>query len=453
MCIMSGVDAIPVPSIGQYGTQLISVVSPMVGGVGVGFFGCLLSYQKHVKNSLGKHTVRTRCLQAVATIGSFTFSLFSLLPLVLGAPVNVVNVVRAGSLLPSNAIFSQLLGLRPLHRDDYVGTLVTISSVTCFILFVGPPGPERTQEEYLSQITRPAPVIFNIVLLTLFFGSAGCLLAGWRSHRRLPSSVITWAVSVVISCSIAAMDIATKGWAAAIHSQAHPGGWFESVVFWACFLTQACFFVVGKWGMIYGCSHCDVLVFVPLNIVLNIFFAVAAGFIVLGEASQVPSAKNWFGLTASWLCVVAGIFMLVTGPVPEEYHLTVSLKQEHPDADTQCGSDDVSEEHTDTMDADSEDGAAADRTNSGLSTQVSPTRGLFPAYWLCISQTSALARLNRAHIMGADVRRWCRDHLSGHIRQRHHRHLFCHRRSRFTPEPESPDSSAGSDSDSSETPA
>merc|ERR1719464_1213153 len=61
-----------------------------------------------------------RYLKKLATLGSFVFSLFSLIPLAAGAPINIVNVVRAGSLLPANAVFSQCFGLRPLVRDDYI---------------------------------------------------------------------------------------------------------------------------------------------------------------------------------------------------------------------------------------------------------------------------------------------------------------------------------------------
>ena len=91
-------------------------------------------------------------------IGSVVFGLASLVGLVFGS-VSLATVVRAGSTLPANAIFSpglceqlpgrqwvstdlfgsflvrvacrpspgQMFGLRPLVRDDVLGTLVTIS--------------------------------------------------------------------------------------------------------------------------------------------------------------------------------------------------------------------------------------------------------------------------------------------------------------------------------------
>jgi len=381
-------------------------------------------------------------------VGSFVFSLFSLIPLAFGAPINVVNVVRAGTLLPANAFFSQLLGLRPLLRDDYIGTLVTISGVICFIMFVGPPAPEKTQKEFLHQISRPAPVVFTVSVLVIFFGSAGWMASQMGGHKRKPSRLLAMTVSIAISCSIAAMDIATKGWAAAVRDDENA---LESPLFWVSFITQAAFFIVSKWGMIYGCSRCDVLIFVPLNIVLNIFFAVAAGMVVLGEASQVPGAKSWFGLTASWLCVVAGILLLVSGPAQTQEDLARSLKQKPPADDAHSDSGGATDETTDTVD----DTAAPD--SEPASGHIATGQHLQPALWLFINQPHAIARLNRAHISAANTRRWWRRQVVGQLRKRQRHGSVGNWLQRhgleLPPEPESPESSLGSDSDSSVTPA
>jgi len=226
------------------------------------------------------------------------------------------------------------------------------------------------------------------------------------------------------------MDVATKGWAAALRDDPQKGIW--SPLFWVSFVTQAGFFVISKWGMIYGCSRCDVLIFVPLNIVLNIFFAVAAGMVVLGEAAQVPSARSWFGLLASWLCVVTGILMLVSGPAGTQDEF--SLKPERPadEAQSDSGATD------DTTDA--EEPVALERvTSDGNSGNLHSS----PAFWLFITKSSAIARLNRAHITAAHTRRRWRQQVLGHL----------YTRKRFATHPESPESSADGDSDSSDTPA
>ncbi|CAE8631095.1 unnamed protein product [Polarella glacialis] len=67
-------------------------------------------------------------------------------------------------------------------------------------------------------------------------------------------------------------------------------------------------------GTIIGCHRCDVLLFVPLNTVLNIFVSVATGMVVLEEWRQVDS---WPGLVASALSITGGIMMLVTGPAAQ----------------------------------------------------------------------------------------------------------------------------------------
>jgi hypothetical protein len=64
-------------------------------------------------------------------------------------------------------------------------------------------------------------------------------------------------------------------------------------------------------GTIIGCNRCDVLLFVPLNTVMNIFVSVATGLVVLQEWRGVTS---WVGLTSASLSMLGGIVMLVAGP-------------------------------------------------------------------------------------------------------------------------------------------
>ncbi|CAJ1357100.1 unnamed protein product [Effrenium voratum] len=94
------------------------------------------------------------------------------------------------------------------------------------------------------------------------------------------------AVCIVTSCSSAEMDVAAKGWAAALKLGPPLVGM--------------------RVGTIIGCHRCDVLLFIPISTVLNIFVSVATGLVVLEEWQQVDS---WTGLASSSLTVLGGIIM------------------------------------------------------------------------------------------------------------------------------------------------
>jgi len=314
-------------------------------------------------------------------------------------------------------------------------------------MFVGPPGPEKTQQEFLDQIRRPAPAVFICLLLASFCGSAGWMavqLKTLKAQKGRPSRLLALAVSIVISCSVAAMDVATKGWSAALHGDPHDA--LRSTLFWASLLAQAWFFIVSKWGMLFGCSRCDVLLFVPLNIVLNIFFAVAAGMVVLGEASQVPSASNWFGILASWACVVAGILMLVRGPADIQDSPRASWKTQGCTTDeSRSDSDTLTEDDTGTGQDD--ECETVDRLDASGGARAETS--LKPPCWFLVSQTFAVDRLNRAHINAANARMWWREQVLRHLSRRPQRRHFRRWLSRHGTECMS-ERSRGEDSDSSD---
>lgn len=121
------------------------------------------------------------------------------------------------------------------------------------------------------------------------------------------------AVSLVTGCSSAFMDVSTKGWTACLRSAGGPldvvahGGW----VFWASVVGNVFFMFFLRFGLIWGCQHCDVLLFVPLNAVLNTFISVAAGIVALCEGSDVIS---WAGLVFSGISCATGTILLAGGP-------------------------------------------------------------------------------------------------------------------------------------------
>merc|ERR1719193_796095 len=117
------------------------------------------------------------------------------------------------------------------------------------------------------------------------------------------------------------MDVACKGWLAAIHDLGKHSA-LTCGTFWVSFLFNALFLIIMRAGTIHGCAKCDVLIFMPLNIVLNVFLSVATGMVVLDEGRHVQS---WVGLSFSMISVIGGIVMLVTGPAkgsaPDEAEL------------------------------------------------------------------------------------------------------------------------------------
>jgi len=68
---------------------------------------------------------------------------------------------------------------------------------------------------------------------------------------------------------------------------------FSSPVFWVALSLNVIFLVILRWGTIYGCRKCDVLIFVPLNTTANIIISVASGMICLAEYTSVPRLR-WF---------------------------------------------------------------------------------------------------------------------------------------------------------------
>eukprot|EP00306_Pavlova_sp_CCMP459_P018429 CAMPEP_0185209168 /NCGR_PEP_ID=MMETSP1140-20130426/63321_1 /TAXON_ID=298111 /ORGANISM="Pavlova sp., Strain CCMP459" /LENGTH=117 /DNA_ID=CAMNT_0027776915 /DNA_START=17 /DNA_END=367 /DNA_ORIENTATION=+ len=94
------------------------IVSSAFAGLGIGFFGCVLSKADQIRLLNGdQHTTLSKRLHSAGAIGSTIFGITSLVGLFFG-PVSLVVVVRAGSTLPANALFSQLFRLRPLTRND-----------------------------------------------------------------------------------------------------------------------------------------------------------------------------------------------------------------------------------------------------------------------------------------------------------------------------------------------
>jgi len=115
------------------------------------------------------------------------------------------------------------------------------------------------------------------------------------------------------------MDVAGKGWLGVLRDLGKSGG-LESGLFWAAFLSNVAFLIIMRAGTIYGCAKCDVLLFMPINTVLNVFLSVVTGMVVLDEGRNVYS---WSGVTFSMISVIGGIVMLVTGPaqgIVEEEH-------------------------------------------------------------------------------------------------------------------------------------
>ncbi|CAJ1388052.1 unnamed protein product [Effrenium voratum] len=381
----------PATILATYKDVLICVVASALAGVGVGFFGCLLSSaDKQRQLNGGKHTERSRIRFILGAIGSTIFGVLSLVGLAYG-PVALVVVVRAGATLPANALFSQVFHLRPLTSSDALGTLVTLSGVVCFTLFQGDPGPEVTVSVFMDVVARPVSIAWNTVLVVATLAAVlymmkeriqkrSCLL---RRSRRLNSSGLWpnfhhgrfWrkkaqpqegereereeekpmeatdtrrmcnqdlkevlAVCIVTSCSSAEMDVAAKGWAAAL--KLGPAAALESALFWISVVVNVIFLVGMRVGTIIGCHRCDVLLFIPISTVLNIFVSVATGLVVLEEWQQVDS---WTGLASSSLTVLGGIIMLVTGPAEAEASRVESSEEESETVEEESTSEEEAE--------------------------------------------------------------------------------------------------------------
>jgi len=164
-------------------------------------------------------------------------------------------------------------------------------------------------------------LIWNSCLLFLMLLAAViayCVDGGARTPTRRVSHSPTMnqtlkalAVALFIACASSIMDVAGKCWLAVLKATRNDDIVASSPAFWIAFLTNALFLVAMRVGTIYGCAKCDVLLFVPLNTMLNVFLSVATGIVVLNEGKEVYS---WVGLITSVITVVGGILMLVTGP-------------------------------------------------------------------------------------------------------------------------------------------
>lgn len=289
-------------------STVLCVLCSVGAGLGAAFFGCILSWADHVKRrNGGRHTRRSHVVAILGCIGSTLFGFSSLVGLYFG-PVTLVVVIRAGSLLPANALFSQIFGLRPLTRDDYLGTVVTISGVLCFSIFGGSPAAAPSETAFLEMMTWSGAILCNVILFFIFMGSLSALLLVNEDNPLLTNLAVTHVGGV----SSAFMDLAAKGWSAPL-AQGLDHAWYSNL-FWASLALNAAFLVTMRVSMIYGCKRCDVLMFVPLNTVLNIFYSVIAGMVVLQEYQQVIS---WPGLISASTSVLGGVVMLVSGPASD----------------------------------------------------------------------------------------------------------------------------------------
>ncbi|CAK0878022.1 unnamed protein product [Prorocentrum cordatum] len=292
----------------------ICLACSAMSGVGVGFFGCLLAASDVVRKANGnRHTRRSKLGVTIGAVGSTVFGLGSLVGLYFG-PVTFVTMARTGTALPANVVFSQVFQLRPLGRDDYLGTVITISSAICFMIFVGQPGDELSRDAF-EEVIRSAPALSLLGGLAAIWAACTVYIVALRArgmHERRGVRTAT-AVSLMTGCSSAFMDVSTKGWAACLRSAGGPlevvarGGW----LFWACVVANVFFMVFMRFGLIWGCQHCDVLLFVPLNSVLNTLFSVVAGIVALSEGSGVIS---WAGLVFSGISCATGTVLLAGGP-------------------------------------------------------------------------------------------------------------------------------------------
>ncbi|CAJ1338048.1 unnamed protein product [Effrenium voratum] len=299
------------------GTANLILCRSAVAGIGIGLFGCLLSASDQVRRrNAGVHSCKSRCFHVWGVVGSVVFGLASLVGLVFGS-VSLATVVRAGSTLPANAFFSQIFGLRPLVRDDVLGTLVTISGIISFTIFQGWAFYKHHREEYLQRMSSPGSLTWLSFLLLLQVASFIwlCLNRSPPRERKedpTPARRRALAATLVCSCSSAFMDLAAKGWSSTeVNETGRPSLGLSSAVFWVSLCANLIFLVLMRWATIYGCRRCDVLIFVPLNTTANIIFSVASGMICL---SEYKSVKSWPGLVTAGLSMLCGIFMLVTGP-------------------------------------------------------------------------------------------------------------------------------------------
>merc|ERR1712194_448761 len=194
-------------------------------------------------------------------------------------------------------------GFRPLTRDDLLGTLITISGVICFNQFSGGPRRPPPESEFEVFITSKRTILCIAILQGIFLASMVVILAE-RGRGRTSSLMFALGVTCVSGCCSAFMDVACKGWSAVL-SGGIDHAWV-SWRFWAALAVNVLYLVGMRVSMIYGCKRCDVLLFVPLHTVLNIFFSVLVGMVILRESEGVES---WVGLVAASTSVLGGVVM------------------------------------------------------------------------------------------------------------------------------------------------
>jgi hypothetical protein len=202
--------------------------------------------------------------------------------------------------------------LRPLVRDDLLGTLVTISGVVCFTIFQGEPRSSYDSTEFSRLAAAPVSLAWLTVMGTLLVTSMVWLRLCPVSREDASKQRQRWktlAVTQVCACSSAFMDLATKAWSAVLRDGVNIAA--RSPLFWLAVAANLSLYLVMRSGMIYGCRHCDVLTFVPLHMVFNIFMSVLTGMTSLQEYETVTS---WPGLSCTTVSILSGIFMLISGP-------------------------------------------------------------------------------------------------------------------------------------------
>lgn len=387
---------------------LLCILCSSGAGLGAGFFGCILSWANHEKRrNLGQHTSCSQCVAIFGVVGSTIFGVGSLAGLYFG-PVVLVVVIRAGTLLPANAVFSQIFGFRPLTRDDLLGTLVTVSGVVCFSLFSGTPPPAPKEDEYLVALFSCGAMICNSVLLVIFLGSLAVALTDQGAGGSIKMAI---AVANVSGCSSAFMDLAAKGWSAVLDSGGVNHAW-TSLLFWGALLINIVFLLAMRVSMIYGCKRCDILLFVPLSTVSNIFYSVLAGMAVLKEYKQVIS---WPGLLAASVSVLGGVVMLVSGPARSDDDEYPGGEEEHSDIEESALVPLAPE-------SDFQEGPSSSRSDRSTESTLMPG-GFLGSFFRTKGQE--LVYMNHSHWEAARIRqRWqkWKQHLRERVGETHFRH-------------------------------
>jgi len=293
---------------------LVCILSSAAAGVGIGLFCCVVSLANKLQTrNGGVHTRCSRRVHVLGIVGHVVCGLASLFGVVTGS-VSLATVVRSGCTLPANAFFSQVFRLRPLVRDDILGALITICGVVCFTTFQGEVQASHGAVELLSQMVALPSIVWLVLLCTTLIISL-CwlrlrpvsLIGELYCHRRHPRRALV--TTLVCACSSAFMDLSTKVWSASFSDESGKGS--RHWTLWPAIVINIALYLVMRWGIVYGCRHCDVLVFMPFHTTVSILTSMITGMVVLQEYRAVSS---WPGLGATVVSMLIGIIMLVTGP-------------------------------------------------------------------------------------------------------------------------------------------